>query len=88
MLFACLLATLGALLGVMDGDVEQCLCVATWGRLPTTWGRAKFCHLIIGGILGGNIVQLLDGVPKNVVRNLETRWLLCVAHAVFEHFGP
>jgi hypothetical protein len=33
-------------------------------------------------------VQLLDGVPKNVVRNLETRWLLCVAHAVFEHFGP
>jgi hypothetical protein len=31
-----LLATLDALLGVMDGDVEWRLLAATWGRLPTT----------------------------------------------------
>jgi hypothetical protein len=62
-----LLAPLLAALGILDDDVRWHLLAAAWGRLPTAWGRAKFGHLIAGGILGGDAVQLLGGVPKSVV---------------------
>jgi hypothetical protein len=52
-----------ATLGIMDGDVERRLLTVAWGRHPTAWGRAKFGHLIAGGVLGGGATQLLGGVP-------------------------
>jgi hypothetical protein len=61
-----LLAALGALLGAVDGNIRWCLLSATWGLLPAAWERAKFGHLIASGILDGNVVHLLSGVPKNV----------------------
>jgi hypothetical protein len=61
-----LLAALGALLGAVDGNVRWCLLSATWGLLPAAWDRVKFGRLIASGILGGNAVHLLGGVPKNV----------------------
>jgi hypothetical protein len=62
-----ILSTLGALLGVMDGDVGRCLLAAAHGHLPTAWGKAKLGRLVAGGVLGDDVVQLLRGVPKNVV---------------------
>jgi hypothetical protein len=83
-----LLAALDTLLGVMDGDVERCLPTASWGRLPAAWGRKKFDGLVVGGIVGGDIAQHLGDVPKNVVRCLEERRLLCVAHAASGSLRP
>jgi hypothetical protein len=83
-----LLASLGTLLGMMDGDIEWCLLAATQGRLPVVWGRVKFSCLIAGGILGGNATQLLGGVPKNIIQCLEGRRLLCVAHTAFGCLHP
>jgi hypothetical protein len=37
MLLAPLLAALGTLLGILDGDVRHCLLVAAWGHLPAAW---------------------------------------------------
>jgi hypothetical protein len=41
MLLAPLLATLGAIFGVVDGNVEQHLLATTWGRLPASLGETK-----------------------------------------------
>jgi hypothetical protein len=49
-----LLAALGALLGIVDGDVERCLLAAAQGRHPTAWGRPKFSRLVASGTLGGD----------------------------------
>jgi hypothetical protein len=78
------------ILGIMDGNMERCLLVAAWGRLPTAWGMAKFVHLIDGGVLGGDVAQLLGGVPENVACCLDVRLLVCLVHAAFERrrLGP
>jgi hypothetical protein len=70
-LLAPLVATLGALLGVLDSDEGRRLLAAAQGCLPATWGRMKFDRLIAGGVLGGNATRLLGGAPKNVIRCLE-----------------
>jgi hypothetical protein len=75
-----LLATLGALLGVVDGSVRRCLLATTWGHLPASLGRMKFGRLIADGILGGDILQLLSGVPQNVT-------LFTLAQVPCEVFG-
>jgi hypothetical protein len=87
-LLAPLLATLGALLGIMVGDIRRYLLTAAQGRLPAGWGKVKSSCLIAGGILGGDTAQLLGGVPKNNVWCLEGWWLLCVTHATHEHLCP
>jgi hypothetical protein len=80
-LLAPLLATLGALLGIVDDDVEWSLNTTARGHLSIAWGRAKFDRLVAGGVLGGDAAQLLSDVPKNVTRCLIGRHFLCVAHA-------
>jgi hypothetical protein len=69
-LLAPLLATLGALLGIVDDDVEWHLFTTARGHHPTTWGRAKFDRLIVGGILGGDAAELLSAIPENVTQCL------------------
>jgi hypothetical protein len=78
MLLAPLFATLGALLGVMDGDVGQCHLTTAQGCVPTPGGRVKFSHLFAIGILDVDAERLLRGVPENVIRCLEGQRLLCV----------
>jgi hypothetical protein len=64
MLLASLLATLGALLGVLDGGVGR--------RLPTlAQGWVKLGRLVAGGVLGGDAAHLLGSVPIGVGRCLE-----------------
>jgi hypothetical protein len=58
------------------------------GRFPTTWDWEKFGCRLIDDILGGDAVQLLGGVPKNVIRCLERWWLLHVVHAASGCFQP
>jgi hypothetical protein len=50
---------LGTLLGVLGGDVGRCFFTIMWG-----W--VKLGRLVAGSVLGGNAVQLLDGVPHSV----------------------
>jgi hypothetical protein len=88
MLLAPLLATLGALLSVMDDDVGWCLLVTAQGRLPVAWGRVEFGRLIVCGILGGDAAQLLGGVHENIIHCLEAQLLLCVVNTAFGHLRP
>jgi hypothetical protein len=62
-----LLVPLLATLGAMDGDVGWHLLATAWGCLPATQDRMKFGRLIAGGVLGGDVVLLLSGVPENVI---------------------
>jgi hypothetical protein len=63
-----LLAALGTALGVLAEGVGWRCVVASYGRFPAAWDREKFGCLLVVGILGGDVVHLLGGVPKNVVR--------------------
>jgi hypothetical protein len=59
-----LLATLGALLGILDDNVGR--------RFPAaTWGWVKLGRLVADGILGGDAAQLLGGVLDGVDQCLE-----------------
>jgi hypothetical protein len=69
------LAALGALLGAFDGNVGRCLPVVAWCPLPASWGKMKFGCLAASVVLGGDAVQILSGVPKNV-----TVFALCGSH--------
>jgi hypothetical protein len=72
---------LGALPGILDGDVK---C-----RLPTiAWGQAKLGHLTAGGILGGDAGQLLGGIPEDIGRCLEGWYQWHVAHAASGRLCP
>jgi hypothetical protein len=55
-----LLVALGAPLGVSDGS-------GGWCHIDAAWDREKFGCLLVGGVLGGDVVQLLGGVPKNII---------------------
>jgi hypothetical protein len=83
-----LLATLGASLVVSDFSIEWCHVAVAWSRLPTVWDREELGCLLAGAVLGGYVVHLLGGVPKNVVRRLEMQRLLCVTHIAFGCFRP
>jgi hypothetical protein len=73
------LAALGVLLGAFDGNVGRCLPVAAWCPLPASWGKMKFDCLAASVVLGGDAVQILGGVPKNVT----VFALVWVPHAAF-----
>jgi hypothetical protein len=51
---ALLVPLLGALLGIIDGDVGRRLHAVAWGRIPASLGRPKFGCLIAGGVLGAD----------------------------------
>jgi hypothetical protein len=83
-----LLAALGILLHTLDD-------YAGWHRLATT--RVRFLdardkerpgHHLITGILGGDVEQLLGGVPNNVVLCPIVRRLPGVMHVTPGRLGP
>jgi hypothetical protein len=55
-----------AVLGAVSCIVERCLLVAARGRLSACLCGAVHGHLIVGGELGGDAVQLLERAPKEV----------------------
>jgi hypothetical protein len=59
-----LLATLGALPGIVDDS-------GSWHRFAAIRDMEKFGRLLTSGVLGGDATQLLGGVPKTIVRYLE-----------------
>jgi hypothetical protein len=69
-LLALLFAAFDALLGAVGGDVRRRLPVAAQGYLPASLGRAEHDHLVAGGVLGGDVVQLLDHVPAEVAMSI------------------
>jgi hypothetical protein len=62
-----LLATHSTLLGVVDVHIGRCLLATAWGRLPTSLDGKKFSRLAASGVWGSDAMQLLGGVPKNIV---------------------
>jgi hypothetical protein len=61
-----LFAVFDTLLGVVDGDIGWHLPAVAQGCLPASLGRVKHGHLITGGEFGGDVVRLLEHVPKEV----------------------
>jgi hypothetical protein len=80
------LAALGILLSALDDDDGWCCFAAAGDHFPTAWDRERFDCLLVGGILDGHAEQLLSGVPKNVIRCMEGRRLLCVMHTTPDAF--
>jgi hypothetical protein len=66
-----LLSTLGVLLGTSDCDVGWCRSTSTGGRSPTAWDKERPDRLLIIGVQGRDVEQLIGGVLDNVIRGLE-----------------
>jgi hypothetical protein len=80
-LLVSLLATLGALLGILDDDGGR--------RFPNaTWGWVKLGHLIANNILSGDTAQLLGGVLDGVDRCLKRSYQRHIACAASRHLSP
>jgi hypothetical protein len=77
-LLAPLLDAFDALLGVVNGDVEQRFLIATWCHLPASLCRAKHDRLVAGGALGGDAMRLLKRALE-VVTMYVLSWALCTA---------
>jgi hypothetical protein len=58
---------LNAHLGAVSGDVRWHLLVAARGRLPAHLCGAEHDRLVAGGVLGGDVVQLLERASEEVV---------------------
>jgi hypothetical protein len=80
-----LLATLGVLLGILDGDVGWHRLAAAGDHFLAAWDRERFSFLLASGVLGDDAEQLLSGVPKNVVQWPKGRRWLRVTHAASGH---
>jgi hypothetical protein len=63
-LFAPFLATLGALLGILNGDVERC-------SPAVAWGRAKLDCFGADDMKGGDAMPFFDGTLRGIGRCLE-----------------
>jgi hypothetical protein len=74
-LLAPLLASLGCLLGTLDGDVGQCFPTADWG-----WSKSR--RIATGGVMGGDSVSSFGGALGGLgqrVEGLRNRSVMCVA---------
>jgi hypothetical protein len=61
-----LLVAFGGLLCALDGNVGwHCLAVVG-NRFATAWDKERSGHLLVDGVLGGDVDQLI-GVPNDVV---------------------
>jgi hypothetical protein len=76
-----LLVTLGILLGALDGDARWRRSAAAGDRFPTAQDKERTDRLLIGAILGGDVDQLLGGVPDDIISSPKTWWLPRVMHA-------
>jgi hypothetical protein len=76
-----LLATVGVLLGTLDGDARWRRSAAAGDRFPTAQDKERTDRLLIGAILGGDVDQLLGGVPDDIISSPKTWWLPRVMHA-------
>jgi hypothetical protein len=65
-LLASLLVALDALLSAVYGDVRWCLLITARGRLSTSLGLVKHDRLVASGVLGGDVIWLLECVPEKV----------------------
>jgi hypothetical protein len=65
---------LGTFPSVLDGDVRWCLPAVAWGP-------AKLGRLAAGGILGGDVAQLLGGIPEDISQCMEGLFQRHVASA-------
>jgi hypothetical protein len=74
-LLAPLATAFDALLGVVSGNIRWCLLVATRGCLPTSLCRAKHDHLVTYGMLGGDVVRLLECASGGVATSALPRAL-------------
>jgi hypothetical protein len=62
-----LLAAFGIHLGALDGDAGWRRSATAGDRFPAAWDRERPSHLLIGGVLDGDIEQILDGVPNDII---------------------
>jgi hypothetical protein len=79
------LAVLDALLSAVDGNVGRCPLAAAWGRLPASLGRMKFDRHVAAGVLGGDTVQLISGVPKKCHCVRRVRDFMCGVRVAHPH---
>jgi hypothetical protein len=61
-----LVAAFDTVLGAARDIIRRRLLIIGQGHLPTCLHRAVHDHLIVGGVLGGDVVQLLECAPKEV----------------------
>jgi hypothetical protein len=76
-----LLVTLGILLGALDGDARWRRSATAGDRFPTAQDKERTDSLLVGAILGGDVDQLLGGVPDDIISSPKTWWLPRVMHA-------
>jgi hypothetical protein len=74
-----LLATLGTLLGTLGGEAGWHHSAATGDHFLAAWDKERPDRLLVGGVLGSVVEELLDGVPDDIVRYPEVQRLLYVA---------
>jgi hypothetical protein len=54
-----LVAAIDAILGAISNNVRRCLLVPAQGRFPAPLCRAVHDHLVVGGVLSGDVARLL-----------------------------
>jgi hypothetical protein len=75
-LLALLVTASDVVLGAVSCIIERRLVVAAWGRLLAHLCGAVYGRLVVGGVLGGDAVRLLEHAPKEVALPTLSRVLL------------
>jgi hypothetical protein len=83
-----LLAALGVLLGDLDDNDGWRHLAAARDRFLAAWDRERPDRLLTGDVLGGDVEQLLGGVPNDVIRCLKVRQLLRITHLALGCLWP
>jgi hypothetical protein len=64
-----LFSALGALLVALDGDVGWRWSAATGDHVPVARDKDSVGHLLVGGVLDDDIMELPSGVSDDVIRS-------------------
>jgi hypothetical protein len=72
-------AIFDALLGTTSGDVRRCLLVTAQCRLPACLSGVEHGHLIAGGVLGDDVVWVLERASDKITLSTLPRALLVVS---------
>jgi hypothetical protein len=73
-----LVATFDAVLGAISRDVRRCLLVATRGRFHARLCGVVHDSLVVGGVMCGDVVRLLE-CASNDVAMFTSPWALLTA---------